>query len=282
MEDITLKKILIKTKKAIFSQKIGNNTSKFKGEGYDFTELREYEDGEDVRKIDWVISAKVGKPYVKVFHAQRELDINIISLLSGSTYFGTKLFKQDIICEVAALIGYSAISQGDTFSSFISNHDTSLITRKTKNILAVEQMLNTINGYDPRGKEINYEKLSTDLYKKIRKKSIIFLIGDFFNCNNLNLNLLAKKHEVIAIVVRDRFEENPIALGGVSLVDPSNYSRFDGVIDKNMIKQYRQSIKKDDEALFKNFKKWGVEYTKVYTEDNIIAKMMKIFYDKSF
>ena len=275
--DKKLKKILIRTKKAIYSNKIGNNTSKFKGEGYDFSELREYEDGEDVRKIDWIISAKVGKPYVKVFHAQRELDINIVSLLSGSVYFGTTVSKQEVICEIASLIGYSAISQGDTFSSFIANEDTTLLNKKTKNIFAVEKMVDGLYNYNVKGKTINYENLVNELYKKIRKKSILFLIGDFFNSKELNLNLLAKKHEVIAIVVRDKFEESPRELGNVNLVDPSNYSSFEGVINKDTVVKYEQVVKQNDEVLFQSFKKWGIEYTKVYTYENVIAKMMRLF-----
>ena len=92
----TLKKILIKTKKQVFSEIIGNNTTNRKGEGYDFCELKEYEYGEDVKNIDWVISAKLQKPYVKIFHSQKELNIKIVSFLSGSTYFGTDIFKQDM------------------------------------------------------------------------------------------------------------------------------------------------------------------------------------------
>ena len=275
--DKNLKKILIRTKKAIYSNKIGNNTSKFKGEGYDFSELREYEDGEDVRKIDWVISAKVGKPYVKVFHAQRELDINIVALLGGSVHFGTTVFKQEIICEIASLIGYSAISQGDTFSSFIANEQTRLFTKQTKNIFAVEKMVEGFYQYDVKGKTVNHKELSNELYKKIRKKSIIFLLGDFFNCDEMQLSLLAKKHEVIAIVVRDKFEESPSELGNVNLVDPSNYSRFEGTINKDTILKYKQVVKHNDEVLFQNFKKWGVEYTKVYTHENVTAKMMRLF-----
>ena len=241
--DKKLKKILIKTKKAVFSNKIGNNTSKLKGEGYDFSELREYEDGEDVRKIDWMISAKMGKPYVKVFHAQRELDINIVSLMGGSVYFGTAVFKQDIICEIAALLGYSAITQGDSFSSFITNENSVLITKKTKNFFAVEKMTEYLYNYDVKGKEVLYNKLADELYKKIRKKSIIFLIGDFINADGLRLNLLAKKHEVIVIVLRDRFEEKPKPLGSVNLVDPSNSLRFEGTVSKEMIVDMKIELK---------------------------------------
>ena len=85
-----LKKIVIKTKKQVFSEIIGNSVTKLKGEGYDFCELREYENGEDIKNIDWVISAKMQKPYVKIYHSQKELNIKIISFLNGSVYFGTK------------------------------------------------------------------------------------------------------------------------------------------------------------------------------------------------
>lgn len=275
--DKNLKKILIKTKKSIFSNKIGNNTSKFKGEGYDFVELREYETGEDVRKIDWVISAKIGKPYVKVFHAQRELDINIVSLMGGSMSFGTTISKQEVITEIVSLIGYSCVAQGDNYSGFIVNDTIDMVTKKTKNIHGVEVLAKIIYGYNPIGKTIDHQKIAEELFKKIRRKSIIFLIGDFLEMSTINLKLLAKKHEVIAIIVRDHFEEQPFALGNVNLVDPSSLKQFDGVVSNSAVKEYTQRIKQSDQKLFKSFKEWGIEYTKIYTNDNIVAKMMKVF-----
>ncbi len=149
--------------------------------------------------------------------------------------------------------------------------------KKTKNMFAVDKMIESLYNYNPIGKKIEYNGLGDALYKKIQKKSIVFLIGDFIDTDGLNLNLLAKKHEVIAIVLRDRFEENPAALGNVNLVDPANYSRFEGVIDGRTILTYKQSVKQNDDRLFKNLKKWGVEYTKIYTGDNVTAKMMRLF-----
>lgn len=277
MNSKALKKILIRTKKAIFSHKIGNNVSRFKGEGYDFRELREYEDGEDVRKIDWMISAKMGKPYVKVFHAQRELDINIVSLLCGSTYFGTSVLKQEVICEITSLLGYSAVSQGDNFSSFIANTTLTQSVQKTKNIFAVQKMAEQIYNYNTIGKIMDNSFIFNELYKRIKKKSIIFLIGDFINTDNINLSLLAKKHEVIAIIVRDQFEENPPALGNVNFIDPSDYSSFEGTLDAKAVAEYKEFIKAQDEQLLRDFKKWGVDYTKIYTHENIAAKLMRLF-----
>lgn len=272
-----LKKLLIKTKKAVFSQQIGNNTSNIKGEGYDFVELREYEDGEDIRKIDWVISAKMQKPFVKVFHTQRELDINIVPILSGSTHFGTKRFKKDVITETCSILGYICAAQGDNFTSFIANENAQLNTKKTKKIFGVDKMIETIYNYNPLDKNIDYKVIINDLYKKIQKKSLIFLIGDFFDTENLNLNLLAKKHEVIVIIVRDRFEENPIALGNVNFTDPNTTKVFEGDLNSSLAKNYIQKVKTHDHELYTNLKKTGIEFIKIYTDDNVTQKLAKLF-----
>jgi len=272
-----IKKLLIKTKKAVFSQQIGNNTSKFKGEGYDFVELREYEDGEDVRKIDWVISAKMQKPYVKVFHTQRELNINIVPILGGSVHFGSTSLKKDIITEICAILGYSCVSQGDSYSSYICNESVSLNTKKTKKLLGVDRMCDTIDNYKVIGKKVNYSQITDELYKQLKKKSIIFLIGDFFSTDNLNLKLLAKKHEVIAIIVRDKFEEKPSRMGSVNFTDPSSSQVFDGDLNGSLVKEYEKKIKINDYKLYDNFKKSGVQFSKVYTDDNVMVKMMSLF-----
>jgi len=275
--DKNLKKLLIKTKKAIFSQKIGNNTSKTKGEGYNFVELREYEDGEDIRKIDWVISAKMQKPYVKVFHAQRELDINIVPILGGSVHFGTSKLKQEVIAEICAILGYSCSVQNDNYASFIANETVELNTKKTKKTLAVDYMVKNIYNYNAIGKKVYYQKTIDELYKKIRRKSIIFLIGDFFNVDDTNFKLLAKKHEVIALIIRDKFEENPVKMGNVNFLDPASVETFEGNLSSSLIKEYIKKVKLKDANLYKTFKNSGVEFIKLYTDDNIMVKLLKLF-----
>jgi len=273
----TIKKLLIKTKKAVFSQQIGNNTSNIKGEGYDFVELREYENGEDIRKIDWTISAKMQKPFVKVFHTQKELDINIIPILGGSTHFGTHRLKKDIITEICSILGFIATAQGDSFSSFIANETAELNTKKTKKIFGVQRMIEKITHYDPLGKDVHYENIINDLYKKIRKKSLLFLIGDFFDTKDINLNLLAKKHEVVVIIVRDKFEEHPTALGNVNFTDPNNSKTFEGDLNNSVTSNYINRVKIHDHNLYENLNKTGLEFIKIYTDDTVTLKLSKLF-----
>jgi len=272
-----LKKLLIHTKKAVFSQQLGNNTSNIKGEGYDFVELREYQPGEDIRKINWVITAKMQKPFVKVFHTQRELNINIIPILNGSTYFGTKKFKKDVITEICAILGYICAAQGDSFSSYIANEELILNTKKTKKIFGVDKMTEKIFHYDPLHKIADYSKIIDALHQQIRKKSILFLVGDFFDCNHINLQLLSKKHEVILIIVRDKFEESPVALGDVNFIDPSNSSVLETNLDQSLIKSYTKKIQENDKQLYEQLRKAGIQFIKIYTDDNIVKNLVKLF-----
>lgn len=272
----SLKKILIKTKRQIFSQNLGNNSSLLKGEGYDFLELKEYEYGEDIKNIDWTISAKFKKPYVKVFHAQRELNISLIPILTGSVHFGTKKFKQELIAEICSLLGYSCIKQGDPFSSFIANENLTLCTKKSKRNFAVNKMTEEIFNYNSIGKQQNFKKITDDLLLKIKKKSTIFLVGDFFDIKSLDLKILSKKHEVIAIIVRDKFEENPIALGNVNLVDPTTNYNFDGNLNISLVKKYEKEIKKNDHLLFEHLQKCAIKSIKIYTHEEPLAKLLRL------
>ncbi|RXJ65552.1 DUF58 domain-containing protein [Halarcobacter ebronensis] len=272
----TLKKILIKTKRNIFSEIIGNNSSLLKGEGYDFLELKEYEYGEDVKNIDWLISAKFSKPFVKVFHAQKELNINIIPILSGSIYFGTKKFKQDLVTEICSILGYSCVKQGDPFSSFIANESVELCTKKSKRNFAVTNMSEAIFNYKCIGKNSNLNMIIDELFKKIKKRSIIFLIGDFFDTKGVDFRLLSKKHEVIAIIVRDKFEESPFELGNVNLVDPQTNQVFDGNINNTIVKEYKKRVKQNDSKLLEHFQKCGIKFTKIYTNEEPLPKLLRL------
>ncbi|WP_083657088.1 MULTISPECIES: DUF58 domain-containing protein [Arcobacteraceae] len=269
-----LKKILIKTKKQVFSEIIGNNISFLKGEGYDFCELKEYEYGEDVKNIDWVISAKMQKPYVKVFHAQKELNIKIVSFLNGSTYFGTKKFKQEVITQIASMLGFICVKQGDPFASYIANETCELCTKKSKKIFNVNFMAEQLFNYDVIGKNIDYEFITNDLFKKIHHKSIIFLIGDFFDIEKLDLKLLSKKHEIFAIIVRDKFEENPSELGNVNFNDPSTNQNFEGVLNSNTIKNYVNKVKENDHKLFSHLQDNAIRFVKIYTHEDATKKLI--------
>lgn len=272
----TLKKILIQTKRQVFSEIPGDNASILKGEGYDFCELREYEYGEDVKNIDWVISAKMQKPYVKLFHAQKELNVVITSLLSGSMFFGSQRLKQEVLTQIAAILGYSSIKQNDPFTSYIYNESISLSTQKTKKMSAVKAMCESLLNYKCIGKSVDYKSLQTTLVNHVKKRSLLFIIGDFMQCEQLDLKLLNKKHEVCVIILRDKFEEDPVELGNVHLLDSNDLRGFEGSISPSLIHGYKAQVKKNDHELYERLQKSGIRFTKIYTHENPLSKLIGV------
>lgn len=270
-----LKKILIKTKRQIFSAITGNNPSIFEGEGFDFSELREYNYGDDVRKIDWNVTARMQKPFIKVFKEERELNIVIVSLLGGSVHFGQKRFKQELIAETAALLAFSAVKNGDLFSSFIYTDKIETFVKPTKNIYAVSRCVSEILDFKSLGKNLDMSDFSKLMFDAIKRKSIIFVIGDYFG--EFDFKLLAKRHEVIAIMIRDKLEEHPPLLGSTNLIDPQNLQNDMIQIDKNSIQNYIKILHQKDSNLFKHFRKNRVAFTKIYTDEDSFVKMSKLF-----
>ncbi len=271
----TLKKILIKTKRQIFSEVSGNNPSIFEGEGFDFVELREYTYGDDVRHIDWNVTAKMQRPFVKVFREERELNIAIVSLLGGSVHFGTHRLKQEVFAEVTALLAFSAVKNGDTFGSYIYTHKVADMIKPTKNVHAVSKAVEKVYNFNALGNVVDSGAMGKILFEQIKRRSIIFVLGDFFEI--FDLKLLAKKHEVIAIMIRDRFEEKPHALGAVTLSDPGTFHSKLLHIDESMVKNYKEKVQLRDHAFYAHCRKNRVAVTKIYTDEDPFVKLSKLF-----
>jgi uncharacterized protein (DUF58 family) len=270
-----LKKILIKTRRQIFSEISGNNTSIFEGEGFDFVELREYNHGDDVRRIDWNVTAKMQRPFIKIFKEERELNIAIVSLLGGSVYFGSQRLKQEVIAEIVALLAFSSVKNGDKFSSYIYTEEIAHILRPTKNIHAVHKAVASVMDFKPLGHVVDSKALTKKLFEKIKRRSILFIIGDFFE--EFDFKLLAKKHEVVAIMVRDRFEENPPELGTINLADPSSYESQLFSLDAKAIKRYKERVHQSDHAFYGHCRKNQIAFTKIYSDEDPFVKLSKLF-----
>ena len=269
----TVKKIVLKTKKQVYGDMLGNNASLFQGEGFEFAELREYVYGDDVRKIDWKTTAKLSKPFVKVYKEERELNVVVVSMLSGSTYFGTVKQKSDIIAEVAATLGFSAIKNADLFSHMIFADKMYSLSKPSKKLFSVHKAVEEIVAFDPLGKEADYSALVETLVNRLKKKALLFIVSDFVG--DIDLKLLAKKHDIFAVIVRDRFEENPSELGYLRLIDMETKQSFEGDVDSATLKNYKKALHDNDEKLYKQFKKQGVRFTKVYTHEEPTLKLMK-------
>jgi len=268
-----VKKIILKTKKQVFGDMLGNNASLFHGEGFEFAELREYIYGDDVRKIDWKTTAKLGKPFVKVYREERELNVVISTMLNGSTYFGTVRQKSDYMAELVAILGFSAVRNSDLFSYLNFADKLYHHSKPSKKLFSVSKETEYAMDFNPLGKEGDFSAWTDTIYNRVKKKSLLFLISDFVG--DVDLRLLAKKHDVFAIIVRDRFEENPSELGYLRLVDTENGKSYEGDVNTATIRSYQKALRENDQKLYKQFKEQGIRHVKLYTDEDPMIKIMK-------
>ncbi len=270
-----LKKILVRARRQVFSEMVGSNPSIFQGEGYDFIELREYMPGDDIRHIDWNITAKLQKPFIKIFREERELNVVIASVLNGSVYFGSHKFKQDIIAEVVALLGFSTLKNGDLLSSYIFTDKLEFHKKPSKRIYQIHKSVEEILSFDALNKKVDFKFIADTLYRRLKRKSLILVVGDFFEIPDFKI--LAKKHEVIALIVRDHLEERPPKMGFSSLVDPESGAVLEGDFNSSSVDSYAKKVQEHDRELYRVFRKNKIRFTKVYTDANVSVALRRLF-----
>ena len=270
-----LQKILVRARRQVFSEMVGNNPSIFQGEGYDFIELREYMPGDDIRHIDWNITAKMQKPFIKVFREERELNVVLVSILNGSVHFGSKKFKQESIAEVAALLGYSTLKNGDLLSSYIFTDEMISNSKPSKKLHQIQKYVDDILSFNAINKKVDFKVIADTLFKRLKRKSLIIIIGDYFEIPDFKL--LARKHEVISIIVRDKLEENPPEMGFASLVDPESGAVLEGDFNRSSIKAYSKKVQIHDHKLYETFRRDQIRFTKVYTDSFAGVDLRRLF-----
>ena len=269
-----LKTLILKTKRKIFNDLSGNNISGLKGEGSDFEEIRAYIHGDDRRKIDWKNSAKMQSLYVRVYNETREINVVLASLLNGNLEFGCERKKKELLIEICAILGYSAIKNGDLFSGASLSHKKKQINIPSKKTFLLEEYLNIVSKQTLLNLKADFDNDIKYLKKHLKKKSLLFIVSDFLD--EINLSALSKKHEIVLIIVRDRFEENPTLEGEINLIDPESGEEVEIYLTKNMIQQYRERYIKQDQKLFKHLKSLGISYIKIYTNEDPFVKLQRI------
>ena len=270
-----LQKILVRARRQVFSEMVGNNPSIFVGEGYDFIELREYQHGDDIRHIDWNITAKMQKPYIKIFREERELNVVLVSVLNGSVHFGSKKFKQESIAEIAALLSYATLKNGDLLSSYIFTDEMITNSKPSKKLHQIQKSVDEILNFSAINKNVDFKVIADTLYKRLKRKSLIVVVGDYFEIPDFKL--LARKHEVVSIIVRDRLEENPPEMGFASLVDPESGASLEGDFNSSSVKAYNKKVLIHDHKLYDTFRRDQIRFTKIYTDSLASVELRRLF-----
>ncbi len=277
-----VRKLEIKTNgltKHIFS---GGYHSAFKGRGMSFSEVREYQYGDDVRNIDWNVTARTGGPHIKVFEEERELTVMLLIDISASSYFGTQeRFKNEMMTELAAVIAFSAISNNDKVGAILfSDHIETYIPPK-KGKQSILRIIRELLYFTPKQKQTNLAEALIYLNNIEKKRSIAFVISDFMTDGyEQALTIASKKHDIIGIQI---YDEREIILPNVGLINAiDSETGFKTIVDTSS-----QEVRNRYEAHFQrnlnNFKQYfsssKSDTISLSTTDDYI-KALQLFFKK--
>lgn len=216
-----VRKIEIKTRRLSDHIFGGEYHSTFKGRGMTFSEVRQYQFGDDVRSIDWNVTARYNEPFVKVFEEERELTMMLLVDVSGSEIFGTvQSFKKDIITEIAATLAFSATKNNDKIGVILFTDQIELYIPPKKGSSHVLRIIRELIEFKPQSKKTDLTQALKFLSNVMKKKAIVFILSDFMTDDyERTMKIIGKKHDVTGIRVFDQREEEIPNLGMVQMQD---------------------------------------------------------------
>jgi len=277
-----VRQIEIRTKNFVNDFFGGDYHSNFKGRGMTFSEVREYVPGDDVRSIDWNVTARTGKPHIKIFEEERELSVLILIDVSSSGVFGSKKdLKIDLGVEIAAMLSFSAIKNNDKVGLALFSDKIEKYIPPKKGKKHVLRLITDIVNHDfENSKKRTSIKTAIDFANKISKrKSIVFLISDFIDDNFWNeLKFLNFKHDVVGLQIYDSYERNFPNVGLINIHDSETGENtwIDTTSKKNREKFQKNSDEKLDKFSTK-CKNIGFDLLQINTEDDYIKFLMQFF-----
>lgn len=271
----SLRALQLKARHQVYTLLSGRNLSQLYGEGYDFAQLREYQHGDDIRKINWTVTAKLGKPYIKELHANRELSVVVAALMDGTLYFKKGNAKQHTLTETVTLLGYAAAHNADLFTGLAYKQDQTLSTPPTKHIHHIESFSEQLYEAALLHTRIDPQQCIDDLFKRTDKPSLLFVVGDFLE--PVDLGLLAQKHEVIALIIRDAEEEHLLPAGEVLLEDPRSAQTRKSWLGKKSIAAYQEHLRLHDEKLQAHFRSHDIRHIKIRTDQEPVERLLRLF-----
>ena len=277
-----VRQIEIRTKNVVNDFFGGDYHSNFKGRGMTFSEVREYVPGDDVRSIDWNVTARTGKPHIKIFEEERELSVLILIDVSSSGVFGSKKdLKIDLGVEIAAMLSFSAIKNNDKVGLALFSDKVEKYIPPKKGKKHVLRLITDIINHDfENSNKRTSIKTAIDFANKISKrKSVIFLISDFIDDNFWNeLKFLNFKHDVVGLQIYDSYERNFPNIGLINIHDSETGENT--WIDTTSKKDRDKFLKNSNEKLDKFSKKCkniGFDLLQINTDDDYIKFLMQFF-----
>ena len=275
-----VRQIEIRTKGLVNQVFSGEYHSVFKGRGMEFSEVREYNFGDDIRNIDWNVTARFGHPYIKIFEEERELTVILLVDLSGSLAFGTiDKTKQQLAAELSAILAFSALKNNDKVGLFLFSDKIEKFIPPRKGRKHVLRIIRDLLSFKPQGKGTNIKLALEHMNHAIKKKSIVFLISDFIDEGYEKvLRIVGKKHDLIGIVLNDQRERSIPKIGLTKFTDTetgrerwldTSSSKF-----QKSLKNYYERLISERKSLFLRSRLDSIE---IKTGENYVLPLVNFF-----
>lgn len=271
----------------------GEYESVFRGQGMEFAEVREYQPGDDIRNIDWNVTARTGNPHVKKHVEERELTVLLLVDLSGSEQFGTReRFKAERAAEIAAVLALSAVRNNDRVGLLIFTDRVEHVVPPKKGRRHVLRLIRDVLAFQPAGKGTDLAGALDYAARLLRHRSVIFMLSDFALLNATDqgpesaafarwertLRLVSGRHDVVAINVRDDGESRIGNLGVLQLVDPETGEVITVNTDRADVRErYDAFLTHERAALRRSFRRLGVDEVDVHTEGSFVMPLLAFF-----
>jgi uncharacterized protein (DUF58 family) len=275
-----VRRIQIHTSRVTSEALAGTYHSAFRGRGVEFEEVRPYVVGDDVRTIDWNVSARAGAPHVKQFREERELCVMLAVDLSGSLDFGTRSqFKREMVAEMAATIAFSAIRNGDKVGllAFTDRVERFVPPRKgTRHVLRIVRELLALK---PQGTGTRIGEAVDEITRVVRKRSVLFVISDFMDTGwERSMSVARGRHDVIPVVVRDAAEDSLPPVGLLELQDPeTGECVLVDTADRGVRARFAAAAAEDRAALQQSFRRMRMDAVEVQTGGDFVKPLAEVF-----
>ena len=280
-----VRKIEIKTRGLSRNIFAGEYHSAFKGRGMAFSEVREYQFGDDIRDIDWNVTARYARPYVKVFEEERELTVMLMIDVSGSKNFGTvNMMKNEVTTEIAATLAFSAIQNNDKIGVIFFSDKIEKFIPPQKGRKHILYIIRELLDFKPENKKTDISQALKYLTNVIKKRCTTFLISDFIDKGNYSdaLTIANRKHDVVAIQVYDRRETELPSVGLIKMKDAeTGYERWIDSSSRSVREMYNEWWNRRQEDMTQSFNKCRVDSVSVQTEDDYVKSLLALFHKRN-
>jgi len=275
-----VRKIEIKTKMLSNQIFAGEYHSAFKGQGMTFSEVREYQYGDDIRNIDWNVTARFNHPYIKVFEEERELTVMLLLDMSGSTDFGSqKQLKKELIAELSAVLAFSAIINNDKIGAILFTDTVEKFIPPKKGRKHILRIISEILLFTPQSKQTNISVSLQYFMNAIKKRSTAFLISDFFDKDYENtLKIASQKHDIVSLYIYDHRETKLPPMGLVHFMNPETQEIT--LVDTSQAKirnSYKKWFYEHNQKTKEIFQKYQVDHLILSTNSDYVKPLVQLF-----